>query len=171
MRIVHAIAVLLVATMLGACQQPDVTKPVDIAYGQDICGTCDEVIKDRRFAAEYVVAGNVVKKFDDPGCLFRSLRNEPAPSSVAFFQHVDKDQWITDKQVWLATTPQIKSTRGYNWAAYASFAEAQDAVATAGGGQILPFAQAQERIARVNPTPAPTVEPTEPPDPTEPSDP
>jgi hypothetical protein len=159
--------------MLGACQEAPVTRPVEIAYGEDICGTCDEVIKDRRFAGEYVVAGNVVKKFDDPGCLFRALRNEPAPPSAAFFQHVDKEEWIADKQVWLATTPHIKSTRGYNWAAYATFAEAQDAVASAGGGQILPYAQAQERIARAIPTPGPTVAPTEPEaaEPTEPADP
>lgn len=143
------------------------TRPVEITYGEDVCGTCDEVIKDRRFAGEYVVAGNVVKKFDDPGCLFRALRNEPAPPSAAFFQHVDKEEWIADKQVWLATTPQIKSTRGYNWAAYATFAEAQDAVASAGGGQILPYAQAHERIARAAPTPGPTAEPTQEAEPTE----
>ena len=162
MKFVQCIPLLLAGVIGTACQSAPAPKPVDIAYGEDICGTCDDVIKERRFAAEYVMAGNVVKKFDDPGCLFRALRAEPDPPTVAYFQHVDKEQWISDKDVWLATTPNIKSTHNFNWAAYGSFAEAQDAVAAAGGGQILPFAQAKERVARIVPTPAPTTQPTEP---------
>lgn len=158
----RVLALVTLAVLVGACRQAAPPQPVDIAYGEDICGTCDEVIKDRRFAGEYIMAGKVVKKFDDPGCLFRALRNEPDPPSAAYFQHVDKEVWVGDKDVWLATTPKIASTRGYNWAAFATFAEAQDAVASAGGGQILPFAQAKERIARVMPTPAPTDVPPEP---------
>jgi hypothetical protein len=163
---------LLLCVLICACQQAPAPKPVAIAYGKDICGTCDDVIKDRRFAAEYIMAGDAVKKFDDPGCLFRALRNEPNAPGAVYFQHVDKEEWVGDKQVWLATTPRIASTQGYNWAAYGSFAEAQDAVASAGGGQILPFAQAKERIASVIPTPAPAHRPTEALSelPTEPSD-
>ena len=162
MRISRSLGVLVAAIWIGGCQDPPRPKPVEIAYGTDICGTCDDVIKDRRFAAEYMMAGNIVKKFDDPGCLFRALRNEPDPPTVAYFQHVDKEQWINDKDVWLATTPRIHSTKNFDWAAFGSFAEAQDAVAGAGGGQILPFAQAKERIARTIPTPVPTIPPTEP---------
>jgi len=76
--------------------------------------------------------------------LFRALRNEAAAPNAAYFQHLDKEQWVLDTDVWLVTTPRIKSTQGYNWAAYATFGEAQDAVSSAGGGQILPFAQAAE---------------------------
>ena len=165
-------SVVLVCLLICACQQAPPPKPVEFAYGEDICGTCDDVIKDRRFAAEYIMAGNVVKKFDDPGCLFRALRNELNAPGAVYFQHVEKEEWVGEKQVWLATTPRIASTKGYNWAAYGSFAEAQDAVASAGGGQILPFAQAKERVARVIPTLGPTAVPTEAPLelPTEPSD-
>jgi hypothetical protein len=158
------IPLLLATTIISACQPAPSIQPVAIEYGVDVCGACDDVIKDRRFAAEYVIAGNVVKKFDDPGCLFRALRNEPDAPNAAFFQHIDKDQWINDKDAWLATTPKIMSPKGFNWAAYGSFGEAQTAVATAGGGQILPYAQGKERIARVAPTPLPTAVPTEPSD-------
>jgi hypothetical protein len=162
MKFAQCIPLVLAAAIGTACQNAPAPKPVDIAYGEDICGTCDDVIKDRRFAAEYFMAGNIVKKFDDPGCLFRALRNEPDPPTAAYFQHVDKEKWVNDKDVWLATTPLIHSTKSFNWAAYGSFAEAQEAVAGAGGGQILPFSQAKERVARTVPTPAPTEVPTEP---------
>lgn len=161
MNVIRLLSVALAAAMMSACQQGPPPKPVDIDFGRDICGTCDDVIKERRDAAEYIMAGNVVKKFDDPGCLFRALRNEPNPPTVAYFQHVDKEQWVSDKDVWLTTTPKVETTQGYNWVAYGSFAEAQDAVAAAGGGQILPFAQAKDRIARQVPTPGPTEVPTE----------
>ena len=44
---------LFVVTLLG-CQGPPPPQPVDITYGADICGSCDEIIKERRFATEYI---------------------------------------------------------------------------------------------------------------------
>jgi hypothetical protein len=122
---------------------------VPIAYGQDVCATCDQVIQDRRFAAEYVLSGTTAKKFDDPGCLFSSLSGETvAPGSVHFQHYTQKDKWVSGADAWFATTPQTQSPRGYNWGAYASFEEAQEAVTGGGGGRILPFEQAKTRVTK-----------------------
>jgi hypothetical protein len=138
-----------------ACQPRPSAGPAPIAYGEDVCAACDHVISDRRFAAQYIMPGGVVKKFDDPGCLFRILRNEPGQPSAVYFQHFPGERWLSSKEVWFAATQGAKSPQGYGWAAYASFAEAQDVVTGTGGGQILPFEPAKERIARRVPTPEP----------------
>lgn len=142
-----------------ACQSRPSAEPVPIAFGEDVCSTCDHVISDRRFAAQYILPGGLVKKFDDPGCLFRILRNEPGQPAAVYFQHFLSERWLSSKEAWFATAQGVKSPQGYGWAAYASFAEAQDAVTSSGGGQILPFEPARERIARRLPTPGPSAPP------------
>jgi hypothetical protein len=136
------------AAVSASCQTRAPSQPVAIAYGEDVCAACDQVIKERRHAAEYLLSGAVVKKFDDPGCLFDSLRGEGAAPAAVYFQHHNQDRWVPDSEAWFATTPQTQTPRGYNWGTYGSFGEAQDAVTGGGGGRILPFDQAKARITK-----------------------
>jgi len=146
---------LLAVVAIASCQSTTSTAPVPIEIGQDVCAACDHVITDRRFAAEYIMAGGIVKKFDDPGCLFRILRNEPGKPVAVYFQHFNEEGWLSASEVWFAAARGVKSPQGFGWAAYASFSEAQDVITGDGGGQILPFEPAKERIARRVPTPLP----------------
>jgi|MudIll2142460700_1097286.scaffolds.fasta_scaffold202867_2 hypothetical protein len=141
--LVSALAILTAA----GCEPPPI-QPTTIKYDEDVCAECQEAIRDRRFAAQYALPGGMVKKFDDPGCLVRAFRSEPVAPKAAHFQDFLKDRWLHDKEAWFAPAPKGESPHGYGWAVYGSFGDAQDAVTTGAGGQILPFEQAKDRIAR-----------------------
>ncbi len=147
-------AIVSLATIVG-CESTPPVPPTAIDYGEDVCAECQGTIRDRRFAAEYTLPGEIVRKFDDPGCLVRGLRGEPVTPKAVHFQDFRTDRWLTAKEAWFAPAPKGETPRGYGWAVYGSFGDAQDAVTTGGGGQILPFDQAKERIARTASGPSP----------------
>jgi hypothetical protein len=105
------------------------------------------VIEVPSFAAQYRLPDGVVKSFDDPACLIGALRAEPAEPALIRFHDHDRDAWLAPGATWFARTA-VTAPHGSGWAAYASFAAAQDAVATAGSGEILPFDQAKDRLSR-----------------------
>ena len=136
-------SLILFAIMLAACQGGDSTAPqVDGAA----CAECRGVIGDERFAAQYRLADGTVKSFDDPGCLFRAMRNETRAPSVVRFRAYASERWLPADQTWFAKTPATTSPKGYGWAAFGSFGEAQEAVSVAGAGEILTYEQATQRI-------------------------
>jgi hypothetical protein len=141
-------SLVLLAFALTACRQS--TPVADLpapAYGTDRCAACGAVIEVQSFAAQYRLPDGAVRSFDDPACLFDALRKEStAPALIRFHDH-DRDAWLTPEQAWFARTASTVG-HGSGWAAYASFAAAQDAVATAGGGEILPYEQAKNRLSR-----------------------
>lgn len=117
-------------------------------YGTATCATCDAVIAAPRHAAQMRRAGGAALSFDDPVCLFRALRAEPQAPSAVRFHGPGEDEWIDAAAAWFATVPGQTTPHGGNWAAYPSFAAAQDAVAQAGGGEILPYDQARQRVGQ-----------------------
>jgi len=151
--IVRCAALALVALTLAACQRnspaPDMPAP---AFGTDKCAACGAVIEVPGFAAQYRLSGGAVRSFDDPACLFDALRSEAAAPPVIRFHDHDRDAWLVPTDAWFARTA-VTAPHGSGWAAYASFAAAQDAVATAGSGEILPFDQAKDRLSRAGATP------------------
>jgi hypothetical protein len=139
----------LIALGGAACRGggDDVSPP---AYGTATCAACGAVIGDPAFAAQYRLADGAVKSFDDPGCLFDALRAEAhAPALIRFRDH-GGDAWLVAPDVWFARTPST-APHGSGWAVYPSFAAAQDAVAAAGSGEILSFAQARATLRRKAP--------------------
>ncbi len=148
MRVLASLVGVLPVLALTACQRSPTAQPADIQYGRATCTECQATIADPRFAAQYVSRDGAAKTFDDAGCLMRALRREgDAPRDVYFHDH-DSDAWLRADQAWLARTPKTRSPRGYGWAAYASFAAAQNAVTSAGSGEILRYAEAKQRIAQ-----------------------
>jgi hypothetical protein len=136
------------AGLLFACSADPTSNPATIEYGKDNCSRCGNVIQDARFAAQYSLSDGTVKKFDDPGCLIRSLTAEAtAPSTVRLHVYAG-DTWLDASEAWLARTPRIVSPRGYGWAAYPTFGAAQEAVTDAGDGELLRFEDAREKIAQ-----------------------
>lgn len=142
-----SLILLVLPALVIACQQGGTGGQAKIKYGHQLCSKCGNTIDEARFAAQYELPNGQVKVFDDPGCLFRAFSKERvAPSSVHFRDH-GSDGWLPADKAWFAWTPQTRSPRGYGWAAYASFGDAQNAVTSAGGGEILHFEQAKERVA------------------------
>jgi hypothetical protein len=138
------VAFLLLA--LVGCQRGGSDMP-EPAYGSAKCSACGALIDDPHFAAQYRVADRTVKSFDDPACLFDGLRAESvAPSAIRFRAH-DGSGWLAGDGAWFARSPST-TAHGSGWAAYPSFAAAQDAVASAGSGEILSFDQAKSTVRR-----------------------
>jgi hypothetical protein len=133
---------------LSACQRgsSDVAEPV---YGSAKCDACGAVIDDARFAAQYRAADPTgsIKSFDDPACLLEALRAEQVAPTATRFRSYDDTEWLTAAQAWFVRTPAT-AAHGSGWAAYPSFAAAQEAVTVAGSGEILSFEQAKDTLRR-----------------------
>jgi hypothetical protein len=139
-----AVACLVLA--LAGCQRGSGDLP-EPAYGAATGAACGTSIDDQRFAAQYRLADGTVKSFDDPACLFDALRAEAgAPSAIRFRAH-DGSGWLAGAGAWLARSPST-AAHGSGWAAYPSFAAAQEAVASGGSGEILSFDQARTTLRR-----------------------
>lgn len=139
--------VIVLALVLAGCTRGGDPLP-EPAFGSATCVTCNAVIVAPRHAAQFQRADGMVLSFDDPACLFRALRAEvQAPGAIRFHGPAD-GEWIEASAAWFATVPGQTTPHGENWAAYPSFAAAQDAVAQAGGGEILPFDQARQRVGQ-----------------------
>jgi hypothetical protein len=136
---------------VSACQQDGATPVADLQYGKDTCAECGATIEDPNFAAFYSTGEKEPKLFDDPGCLFRSLRKESAGAGKAVFHEYDGASWLSGDDVFFAKTPATQSPQGYGWAAYGSFGDAQTAVTSAGSGELLSLAQAKEKIGVPSP--------------------
>lgn len=138
--------VALAVGALAACERGGADLPVP-TYGTATCSTCGGVIGDEHFAAQYRLADGTMRSFDDPACLFESLRAEPSAPTVVRFLDYQRDVWIAPSAVWFARTPATAS-HGSGWAAYSSFGAAQEAVTAAGSGEVLSFDQAKEQLRR-----------------------
>lgn len=139
-----AVAWLLLA-LLG-CQRGGGGMP-EPAYGSAKCAGCGALIDDPVFAAQYRLADGTVKSFDDPACLFDALRTESGPPGPIRFRAHDGSGWLAGESAWFARSPSTLA-HGSGWAAYPSFAAAQDAVASGGSGEILSGDQAKSTLRR-----------------------
>jgi hypothetical protein len=135
---------LLLLTAL-ACQGggSDIAPP---AYGEAKCAACGSLIDQPHFSAQYRLGDGTVKSFDDPACLFEALHAEASTPALIRFHDSTSDAWL-DTSAWFART-SATARHGSGWAAYPSFAAAQDAVTSAGNGEILSFEQAKEAVRR-----------------------
>ncbi|MCW5954730.1 MAG: hypothetical protein KIT69_20950, partial [Propionibacteriaceae bacterium] len=73
-------------------------------------------------------------------------RESAPPRAIRF--HGPDEAWIAADDAWFAALPGAETPHGAGWTAFASFGAAQDAVAQAGSGEILAFAQARERLGQ-----------------------
>jgi len=137
-----ALALMLLA--LG-CQRGGGDALPPPVYGTATCASCQNVIAAPRHAAQLQRADGTVLSFDAPVCLFRALHTENAPRVVRF--HGEGDAWIAAADAWFASFPDDAAPHG-GWAAFPSFAAAQDAVTQAGRGEILAFDQARDRLGQ-----------------------
>lgn len=141
---------LLMLVALSACESGGGSIE-DPQYGKEVCAECGSTLKEPSYAALAQAADGSRRVFDDPGCLFKSLRSGASEGAKLYFHQHDGPRWLSGTDVTFASTPQTKSPQGYDWAAFASFGDAQTAVTSAGSGEILSFEQAKEGIGAGKP--------------------
>lgn len=115
----------------------------NLEVGVSTCHRCQSIIEQRAWAAADRHGGSI-RLYDDPGCLFATQRNDGITDDDALFQdHGGSGRWLAAGDAWFAWTQAFKSPQGFGWAAFPSFAAAQDAVTNAGSGRIVRFAEAR----------------------------
>lgn len=130
---------------IAACDRSKIEPQIE--WGVSTCHRCNSVISSPIWAAADRRQGTV-RLYDDPGCLFATLRAEGSTSTDAVFHdHLASGQWLNAADAWFATSNLSKSPQGFGWAAYPSFAAAQDAVTAAGTGRIVRYAEALQSVA------------------------
>jgi len=139
----RALLIVVVALACAACRAGDT--PATIAYGAQKCSRCDQTIAQRRFAAQYRGGDGATRVFDDPGCLFLALKDDPGAGAI-FFQDYGAERWIAADDLYLVRVPGTDTPRHHGWIALASFSAAQDIVTSAGSGEVLRFAEAREKL-------------------------
>ena len=142
--IVRLTAIVCTAVAIGCERSADLPSP---RYGSETCAVCTAAIGDPRFSAQYQSSAGAVKSFDDPACLFAALETETDKPTAIRFHAYDRDSWLAPGDVWFARTPAT-AAHGSGWAAYSSFAAAQDAVSAAGSGELVSFDEAKARVRR-----------------------
>lgn len=137
----------LLFLLLVGCSRGGEALP-EPAWGSTTCTGCGAVIGAPRHAAQLQRADGTVQSFDDPGCLLRALAAAEERPRAIRFHGPGANEWIDASTAWFAKLPGHPTPHGDGWSAFASFAAAQDAVAQAGSGEILPFDQARQRLGQ-----------------------
>ncbi len=140
--------VVVAAALLTGCNR-GAAEP-EVVVGVSTCHRCRSIIKDLRWAAADS-ADTGTRLYDDPGCLLATRRDEGSGASGVVFQDRTTSRgWISASEVWLARSAAFHSPQGSGWAAFPTFAAAQDAITAAGSGEIVRFGEA---ISASGPTP------------------
>ncbi len=129
---------LLPLLLAAACTTSD---PPAVALGQSKCQRCSSVILQLEWAAAASDRAGGFHLYDDPGCLMADLPQQ-SPGGVFFQDRTGSGEWIDGGDVWLARSPAFRSPQNQGWAAFKTFAAAQDAIAQAGSGDVMRFDKA-----------------------------
>ena len=93
------LALLLLSTLslIGGCDGPADTGPIEVKWDRDVCQRCRMVLSDRRHAAEirYTPPGKTrsqIKLFDDIGCAMLWLDEQDLPAE----RKAAAEVWVND---------------------------------------------------------------------------
>jgi copper chaperone NosL len=82
-----------VAVLVARAQRlPDGPEP--IAWDHQACDHCRMLIGEPGFAAQLQTKAGRVFSFDDPGCLFLHLAEQPVEVHALWFHHGVEDRWL-----------------------------------------------------------------------------
>ena len=138
---------LIIAFLLGACgSSPDLDKPPEIVYGQDVCDECGMIINEARFAASYVTTTGEVRRFDDIGNMLLHTYKHQAEVHVYWVHDFNTEAWINAEKATLVLNPDLVTPMAWSLAAFATEADAGAYVAKF-GGTISTFAALQQEVA------------------------
>lgn len=127
--------------------------PVEIFPQEDVCQTCRMLISDLHFAAECVMDGGKVKKFDDPICMVRYFNMAktlglPGRDQVRgwFVKDYNRLEWIDARKAWFVKA-DVVTVMGYGVVTFGDEAAAQ-AFAEEYHGTIIRFDELWELFQR-----------------------
>ncbi|HEX6203206.1 MAG TPA: nitrous oxide reductase accessory protein NosL [Thermoanaerobaculia bacterium] len=123
--------------------------PPEIVLDRTACRRCSMLVSEPAFAAAALPAGErEARVYDDAGCLFAALAEEPGGGAAArlWFQDADGSGWVEAAEAVLVAVPGGVTPMGSGVVAFRDGAAARR-FAAARGGEVVELAAARERFA------------------------
>lgn len=80
---------------------PSGVRPV--VWDRTSCSECRMAVSDRGYAAQLQTKDGLVHDFDDPGCLFIYLEENPTETHGLYFHHLREERWLQAPEVEFVT--------------------------------------------------------------------
>jgi copper chaperone NosL len=127
------------AIVLTACAgAANLDEPPEIYYGEDVCEECSMIISEPRFAAAYMTADAVGRRFDDIGGM-GSYHAEHQEDVEAFWVHdYDTEAWLRADEAYYVHAKDIQTPMAFGVIAFGEAARAE-AMAVESGGEVMTF--------------------------------
>ena len=77
--------------------------PSELLWNRDVCDFCSMHVGEPEYAAQLQTKDGRTLAFDDPGCLFLRLANEPPAVHAVYFRHYREERWIPSTTVSFVT--------------------------------------------------------------------
>jgi copper chaperone NosL len=126
--------------LFGCRADTAIDTPPDIRYGEDVCAQCRMIISERRFAAAYVTAQGVTRRFDDLGGLVLYHRQHAEDVAVFWVHDYDSRAWLKAEQAFFVLSPTFHTPMGHGIVAFGDQKRAA-AMAAANHGETMTFAE------------------------------
>lgn len=100
--------------VLTACG-PKETVPVAINAKNDKCAQCNMAVVDDQFATQVVLKNGKTYTFDDIGCMFKWVKDNPEEEIAAqFVRDYETQKWIKAENATYVYERSIKTPMAYN---------------------------------------------------------
>jgi copper chaperone NosL len=95
--------------VISACTGGNSFPPEDIDTDTDVCAKCNMHIADDMFAAEYITKDGVVKKFDDLGCMIKTIKSNTSDIANIYVRDYGTEKWIDAKAAYYVSDTSIRT--------------------------------------------------------------
>jgi copper chaperone NosL len=126
--------VLVALIFSAACSSgPELDKPPDIRYGEEICTRCLMIINEARFAASYVTGTGEVRYFDDLGEMFAYVSETPENVVMFWVHDYDTEAWIKGREAHYVAADGLRTPMGFDIVAFSTRVRAESLTAEMDG--------------------------------------
>lgn len=117
----RALALGVLTLAIAGCRRGEDLSPPKIHYGETECELCRMIVSDERFAAAAVFKStDGVKKiaFDDMGCLFVYMQENPEQAVTGYVHDYDSRAWIEASRATFYRSEAIQTPMASHLAAF-----------------------------------------------------
>ncbi|MDE0290997.1 MAG: nitrous oxide reductase accessory protein NosL [Candidatus Dadabacteria bacterium] len=134
--------------LLASCGENNISGPVEIRYGQDMCERCKMIISEERFSAQLILNSRNIYKFDDIGemILYASESKISPETSEMYVKDFDTGKWLASDEAIYVTVENIKTPMDFGIVALSDKKSADETASEYGGKVIGKFADAQRLL-------------------------
>lgn len=125
----NALRVVLLTSVLAACERPSADAPPAMRLGDAVCDECNMIISDERWATATMVQGPrgpEPRLFDDFNCQAKHEQKHADLEILARWSHdYASNAWLHTEDAFFVISPHLRTPMGSQAAAFASLADAE----------------------------------------------